>query len=255
MERWEKAVQQFLKDWTKRKEFSGAMACGSYVTGNPNKHSDIDLHIITKAGTKWRERGNKIVNGFLIEYFCNPPEQILKYFEEDYEKNGRMSPTMFVTGRTLIDKQDDIVKLKKQARKYILKKFERPGKVSTELAKYSAWDAIDNVKSHQQRDSSSFYLVYFDALNQVYKTYAKHLKVIISGVDKVEGILTDEKTRKKYLQKEFPDKKFIQYFLEALKIDNKNIMTKRLEKVGNYSLKKMGRLKVDGWKIKSPVSK
>ena len=42
MEKWEIALQKFLKNWKKKKEVIGAIACGSYVLGNPSKKSDVN---------------------------------------------------------------------------------------------------------------------------------------------------------------------------------------------------------------------
>jgi predicted nucleotidyltransferase len=65
-----KTVEKFLEEWGHNKEIIGVVVCGSYVTGNPTKHSDIDLQIILDEGIKWRERGNRIINGiFLVSSF------------------------------------------------------------------------------------------------------------------------------------------------------------------------------------------
>ena len=85
MQGWEIALQKFLKKWDNRKNVIGALVCGSYVTGNPSKHSDIDVHIILDSKTSWRERGNEIIDGFLIEYFANPIKNHYKYAEEGYK--------------------------------------------------------------------------------------------------------------------------------------------------------------------------
>ena len=83
MKDWETALDKFLVSWKVRKEVTGVLVCGSFVTGKPAPHSDIDLHIVLSESVLWRERGNKIVDGFLIEYFANPPRQIREYFKED----------------------------------------------------------------------------------------------------------------------------------------------------------------------------
>ena len=71
MEKWELALKKFLKNWENKKEVVGAIVCGSYITGNPSNHSDIDIHLLLSSKTKWRERGNVIIDGILIEYFAN----------------------------------------------------------------------------------------------------------------------------------------------------------------------------------------
>lgn len=56
------------------------------IPGNEIENSDIDIdidiYIITKNDTTWRERGNKLVDGYLIEYFINPIKKINDYMEK-----------------------------------------------------------------------------------------------------------------------------------------------------------------------------
>ena len=45
-DKWKVALEKFLKKWENKKEVIWILVCGSYVTGNPSKHSDIDIHIL-----------------------------------------------------------------------------------------------------------------------------------------------------------------------------------------------------------------
>ena len=56
----------------------------------------------------YRERGNRIIDGLLIEYFANPPKQILKYFDEDIREKSLMCQTQFATGKIIMDKTGDV---------------------------------------------------------------------------------------------------------------------------------------------------
>jgi hypothetical protein len=112
LKEWEAAITEFLKDWRNNNDVTGAMICGSYITGNPSKRSDIDIHIILSDDVFWRERGNKITNGFLVEYFANPPKQIRGYFREDFHDHSTMSMVQFITGKILFDNTGVINELK-----------------------------------------------------------------------------------------------------------------------------------------------
>lgn len=118
MENWEKATNKFLDKWKDKKEVVGAIVCGSYVTGNPSKQSDIDLHIILDDKSNWRMRGNEYVNGFLIEYFINPAKQHEKYFTEDINEKTKNNIHMFLTGKVLFDKNGDLKKIIESAKKW-----------------------------------------------------------------------------------------------------------------------------------------
>ena len=104
MKDWERATRKFLKNWENKKEVQGALVCGSYVTGRPTENSDIDLHIILDDSCTWRLRGNEVVDGFLIEYFVNPPHQIEKYLEGSYKNNRSTEAHMFTTGKIIFGK-------------------------------------------------------------------------------------------------------------------------------------------------------
>lgn len=54
MKNWERALSKFLIEWEKKKEVIGVMICGSFVTGNPSQHSDIDVHILLSDNVNWR---------------------------------------------------------------------------------------------------------------------------------------------------------------------------------------------------------
>jgi len=136
MEEWQIALGEFLKDWKNRNDVVGALVCGSYVTGNPSKRSDIDIHIILTDDVDWRERGNKIINGFLIEYFANPPKQIQKYFQEDFQNHRTMSMIQFITGEILFDNTGIISEIRIEAEKWLNKKYDELNKTALEIKKY-----------------------------------------------------------------------------------------------------------------------
>ena len=104
MENWKEALNKFLKKYLKEEYYEGAIACGSYVSGNNNKYSDIDVHIILKRGNEWRERGNLLVDDFLIEYFANPVNKYENYMEEELNELGNHTTMMFANGIIIDDK-------------------------------------------------------------------------------------------------------------------------------------------------------
>jgi hypothetical protein len=58
MKNWKTAVDMFLRGWKEKDKVIAAMACGSYVTGDPTKHSDIDLHLILTEDRTEQVQGN-----------------------------------------------------------------------------------------------------------------------------------------------------------------------------------------------------
>jgi len=71
---WQLALEKFLKEWKEKDFVEGALLTGSYAIGMETKYSDVDVYIILSDSVEWRERGNKVIDGVLIEYFANPPD-------------------------------------------------------------------------------------------------------------------------------------------------------------------------------------
>ncbi len=90
MKKWEKALNKFLEGWKNKKAVVGAIVCGIYVAGSPSKHSDVDVHIVLDSSISWRERGDKMVDGFLIEYFADPLQKYYEYLQDDYKRRRRV---------------------------------------------------------------------------------------------------------------------------------------------------------------------
>lgn len=253
MEAWEQALDKFLSVWKKRKYVLGAMATGSYVSGRATKYSDIDVHIILSDKVEWRERGNKIVDGFLIEYFANPVRRLKGYSEEDYAENARTNARMFCTGKIIFDKTGAVAKLQKDAKEEMKRKFRKPDNIWTELAKYKLWDNLDTLKDLRDKKSPDFEYVFYLALEAAIRTYSKYIRAEVPPPFRLHLLLTDEGFRRDYKFEEFPDRKFSELVLKCIVEKDRLVMLQNMEKLTNYVLEKMGGFKIDGWKMRTPV--
>ncbi|WP_342550661.1 nucleotidyltransferase domain-containing protein [Lysinibacillus sp. FSL M8-0216] len=250
---WRKALETFLNDWQGRDEVVGALVCGSYVTGHPSERSDIDVHIILSNDVKWRERGNQIVDGFLIEYFANPPGQIRRYFQDDFNKHRTMSMVQFQTGQILFDYTGIINELKLEAYAWQEKNYETINKTVLELKKYGLWDMLDNTKDCYEQKRGDFIFVYHHALATLFMEYGQFLNVDTIPTYQIHAYLVDPIYLQKYMKSAFPDEYFKQMFLHALKESNTEQMLESLEALVSYVLKQMGGFCIDGWHVKSPI--
>jgi len=62
---WKSKLQKFLLEFEHAKDIDGILVCGSYITGSPTNHSDLDVHIILADDVDYRQRGNRIIDGLL----------------------------------------------------------------------------------------------------------------------------------------------------------------------------------------------
>ena len=191
------------------------MVCGSFVTGCASSRSDIDVHIILDDGVKWRERGNKVVDNHLIEYFANPPRQIKEYFQEDYAAGCITTATQFVTREILWDPEGVVAALKREAKKWVRKRFPCPSKARIELWKYNIWDDLDGIEDAFEKESPSLSFAYFRAIGRWLEIYCKFLEYPLPKDCKVVEMLTYQETKEKYLFPEFPDQEFLELFMRA----------------------------------------
>ncbi len=252
-EKWEVALQKFLKKWENKKWVIGALVCGSYITGNPSKHSDVDVHILLDKETSWRERGNEIVDGILIEYFANPTKRYYQYLEEDVKSRRRINAHMLCTGKILFDKTGELKKLVKYSKKYLNQKNSKQNKIQIEIAKYHIWDMCDNLEEVYDANSDEFVFVYYNDLNELFEVYAKYLQFDSFPIHKLKRFLVDDKDKKKYHIANFPDERFIGMIVSAIKLKDDSKMIIEYKAITNYVLQKMGGFNIDGWKVRSPA--
>ncbi|MEA2733711.1 MAG: hypothetical protein QOE14_162 [Humisphaera sp.] len=250
---WQAALESFLAPWKHRPEVTGALVCGSYVTGNPSPRSDIDVHILLKPSTKWRERGNDVVDGFLVEYFANPPRSIRGYFREDYARNDHAGATQFVTGRILFDKTGVIAKLKREARKWIDKPFRKPGRMAAKSNGYRLWDSLDNFRDAVESQAPDLSWRYVHALDALLRIYAHHTGDCFVQSDKAYAYLTSDLLAKKYLQRPFSDAMFGRRFAAAMRETDSAKMLPTLEALTRYVHRKMGGFEIDGFRLRAPA--
>ncbi|HKZ40031.1 MAG TPA: nucleotidyltransferase domain-containing protein [Candidatus Hodarchaeales archaeon] len=251
MERWEKAVNEFIDEFSKSQEVEGVLVCGSFVTGAPDKHSDIDVHIILPENVGWRERGNKIVDGFLIEYFSNPPAQIRRYFKDDFEEFSRMSPTQFSTGRILYDQRGIVSSLKHEATEIMNHRFRPLSELEISRGKYNLWDILDDFQSAVEEGNPSLVHLFHSSVKEAIDFFRKYLGYDRLTPSKIYKILTSTMYREKYLLSEFPDETFGQLALKCLTCKEESNMLFILTDLVNYILERLGGFSINGWKLHS----
>lgn len=252
MKNWQKTVEKFITPWKKKKYVEGIMMTGSYVHGTQTPRSDIDFHIVLSDEIKWRERGNKFVDGILMEYFANPLRQIYKYFETDYKDHRKVDARMFSAGRILYDQRGVMKELKKFGQKELKRKYKKPDKTRIEIIKYGLWDRLDNLRDAYSDKRISFDFLYNLLLLSTLEQYAEFLQAdIVKG--KVDKFFTNASFRKRYLVKKFPNDKFSVLFIDCLQAKTRKDKFEAAQKIINHVLLQMGGFEIDGWKVRTKI--
>lgn len=253
MQAWEAALHTFLADWREREEIVGILLCGSYVTGNPSQRSDLDVHLVLREEEDWRERGNRYVDGFLIEYFINPVRQIRQYFEEDYNDRSTMSMVQFITGKVLLDRTGAMEQLKQEALQWKEKHYAAVEASMVEVKKYSLWDAYDNLMDCMEQERADSELVYYQSLLHLFNEYCAILAIEQIPYYQITRYLTEPAYLEKYLKAPFPDCEFAEMFLAALAEGQTVERLNGYERLLHHVYDRAGGFHIDGWRLRTPV--
>src|SRR3954462_815988 len=110
-----KAVESFIAPWMQRLDVEGAMLVGSYGCGLATKFSDIDLYFVLSAETGYRQRGDHVVDNWLLEYNADPVQFIRQLQMEQFTAGNRHCARKVATGRIIFDSQGLLRTLQEEA--------------------------------------------------------------------------------------------------------------------------------------------
>ena len=222
MNNWKKVLEKFISDYREKDYVIGAILCGSYATGNNTCRSDIDVHIITKD-INYKQRGNIIIDGIMIEYFMNPLSQSYKYLESDFKQRRRLADAnMYGNGIILFDKTGEIQKLKEDSLKYYDMEFDEPEKSMMLINNYACWDLMDEINDKLDNNEEYDFLFWM-LLKELISNYYYKNKISTIPFTKIEKIYRNKDYKEKYHLKNMPPKQFIDKVLKVF--DNKSYET------------------------------
>jgi hypothetical protein len=162
---------------------------------------------------------------------------------------------VLIVNEVLFDKNGDVRTMIEKAKEWEKKEFQRPNKNEIEFTKYSLWDHKDNLEEVFESGSGDFYLAYYNYLGGILESYPKFLGYPQLRINKATHFLTSPKYRKKYRMYEFPDKRFVKLFTDALQMKKKAEMLDKHREITAYVVKEMGGFDIDGWKLRSKVER
>ena len=252
MYKWELAVEKFLENYINKEYVIGAILTGSYATGNNNVNSDIDIFIVTKDSTTWRERGNILVDGFMIEYFINPVRQVLKEFTDGFKENGIATTLIFAGSKILYDKDGTIEKLVNRAKEDLNKELVSIPEFKWKLNCYTVWHSFYELNSKYTKNEDIDF-TYNLFLNDTINSYFLNNQIPLLPIHKIEKILTNQEYRKKYNVKKLPDTIFIDKLLKCFNEKDYHKKYDLAKELYEYFMSKNKSFDINDFKLRSDI--
>ena len=250
---WESKLAKFLKTFEYKKDMIGVLACGSYVTGNPTKHSDLDVHIVLKPSCNYRVKLNRYVDGLLIECFINPPQQIRSYFAHDYSGLELSSMNQFATGKIVLDSTGEVASLKTEAQALIEKRFDGVAISVSELDKYVLRDKQDDVEDALQTKRHDFKFFYYNYCNKLLKLVCKVVRYPYGIKTAYKGQF-DALTQQKYSLPNFPVPSVSKLITKAITAKTRKTKVKTFKQLCQFVWQETGGFDINTFSFKSPLS-
>ena len=225
---------------------------GSQAKGTANAQSDIDIFIVTKDETKWRERGNKLIDGYLIEYFINPVRQVLKEFDEGFKDNGIATTLIFAGSKILYDKEGTIEKLVNKAKEDLNKDIEPISEFKWKMNCYTIWHSFYELNSKYTKNEDIDF-TYNMFLNDIIKAYFLNNEIPLLPIHKIEKLLTNEEYRKKYNVKELPDDIFVDKLLKCFNEKDYNKKFSSAKDIYDYYMNKNSNFDINNFSLRSDI--
>ena len=243
-------IRTFLDPWKRRKDVLGALFCGSYAVGLESRFSDIDLYIILSDQASARERGDRIVEGYVVEYNADPIRYIQKLQKEQYEAGIRHCARKLATGKIIFDKNSAVRRLQREAKREMRKKFKRYDRIWVEMSKYYLWDQICDLRDLADQRHAGFAFAYYGGVQKILDFYGKYQGVEVPRPVRMYRFLSEPDFRRRYNIAPFPDGKFMRMAIWCFKTPS----LKRIERLTKYVQEKMGGFSLDGWRLRVPLN-
>lgn len=238
-------VNIFISEYMQESNIAGGLLTGSYATGiKVSPYSDIDVSFILTDIAKIRKRGNRILNGYLVEYTADPLRYIRGLFNENRAAGIRHIARKYATGVILFD-HGGTADLQQEARDILRQPIPDFAKNPqwVEMARYYLFDQLLNIRALYEEDSGGFLFAYFAHIQKILDTYGKFLGVEVLRPERIHQQLTDQEFCAKYGIEQFSDLMFRELTvlcMEHLDIDKLVILSQ-------YVINKMGGFTTDGW--------
>lgn len=196
---WKLALNKFVDKYKDNKDVEAILLVGSYAAGNENEYSDIDVYVILNDNANYQERGNLLIDDYLIEYFINPIHKVRHYMQEDKRGHGGAMANMLLNGKVILDKNNIVPVLKQEA----LDIRNQPAEKDI-LKYYACWCAFDEYLAAKYNNQMQYYI----CLKNLIEAYLINNDYGMPPEQKLERFFKDEEYRNNYNIGAFPNNNF-----------------------------------------------
>lgn len=238
---WKLALNEFIKKYLEDDDVEAIMLVGSYAVNNQNKYSDIDVYIILNDKANYRERGNKLVDNYLIEYFINPIHKVREYIQNDKRGHGGPMANMLLKGKIIYDKNNIIPILQEEAKAAIAQIPEKDP-----MKYYACWHAFDEYLAAEYHNELQYYL----CLKYLVDCYLANNGYCVLPEQKIEKFFKNAEYREKYDIGNFPNNKFNDLVINCF--DNPNRYN--LQRLYNFVIED-GKFDINNFALRNKIEK
>ena len=218
MEKYEEAILGFIDKhkYLRNKNVLGIVLYGSYLYGNNDELSDIDIHVIMADDVNKIVRGVDTIYGFKIEYFEKPISDLYKSCDNDFNTFGNALLPIIGKGRIIVDKKGEIKKLQD----YVLEKYSEklPGMDNMDAKEMAVIleNRISKLSKLAKEKRIDFNHQYHLLIEKIRKFYSRQLGCADIPPIKAYKIYTDSKYRDDFCKSDIPDKEFLSVYFKAI---------------------------------------
>jgi len=252
MKDWEIAARKFIDECEFKDDIDAVFLTGSYATGNADEFSDIDLYIVLNDAVNYRQRGNRRVDGFLVEYFANPMRQIRKYIDTNHENVRTTEVNMILGGRLIFSKNSTANELIDYCQQKTTTPFAKMSEFHIKTGLYHFWNNYDELSRAHAYQAPDFAIQFYHFIQNAMELYSRYTCSPIPSYHNLHRWITDAEYFAKYGLPAHNDPDFLEIIRKSYNCVDTDAMLDLSKELYAYVTNKMGGFDIDNFTLHSP---
>ena len=125
---------------------------------------------------QWRERGNKRVDGYLVEYFANPIQKVRQEISENYRAGVMVLYTMLENALVLFDQDGVFETLRRECREQFCYGLPTLTQDEQNMRLYYIWNDFDELTRAYHNATPDFKMLYYHFGINIMYTYSNCIR-------------------------------------------------------------------------------